>query len=180
MKIYTRQGDDGQTSQLGDARVPKDHPRIEACGTVDELCASLAMAEHSGLCPAAKEIVRRVQNELFSLGAQLSHPAGTPARGIGVSDSQIASFEDDIDRLDEQLPPLTQFILPSGSRGAAALHLARAVGRRAERRVVALRQSSAAPEIAIRYLNRLSDLLFVLARYQCAKDGADDVPWRQS
>lgn len=171
MKIYTRAGDDGNTARLGGGRVPKDDPRIEASGAVDELNASLGCAAALPLAGPHAEIVARVQHELFSLGAELA--GGKPM----LEPSAVSRLEADIDRLEESLPPLTQFILPGGSSGAAALHLARTACRKAERRVVATRAPDTVEQPAVRYLNRLADLLFVLARAECHAAGAEEVVW---
>jgi len=177
MKVYTRTGDRGETGLIGGARVPKDAPRLEVCGTLDELNAVLGLARSEDLPEDVDRLLRRIQAELFVLGAQL---AGDKASERGDLPS-VEGLEEAIDHYDAQLPPLQQFILPSGSRAAAALHMARTVCRRAERRLVTLigldeSQHAAGPLV---YLNRLSDLLFVLARAVNAADGLDDEAARQ-
>lgn len=182
MKIYTKTGDEGETGLLAGQRVAKDHPRVEAYGTVDELNAVLGMARAAGLPQEVEAVIRRVQNELFNLGSQLaaSDPAALPIPLI--AQRNVTALEHDIDRFEESLTPLCAFILPAGDLGAASLHVARTVCRRAERRVVTLAAIPGAcvSEIVIRYLNRLGDLLFVAARLANARTGAGDVAWNQA
>ena len=173
MKIYTRTGDEGETGRLAGERVSKTHPQIEACGSVDELNATLGWAAAQELEAPLLRILARIQNELFSLGAFLAGSAANTALGEEAS----LQMERDIDALERDLPPLTQFILPGGSPGAAALHMARTICRRAERRVVAVIVTDATRQPAIRYLNRLSDLLFVMARTACHDAGVPEVKW---
>ena len=178
-QIYTKSGDTGETG-LGDGtRVRKDHARVEAYGQVDELNAVLGLlAVH---CPGAPELelIRRVQNDLFDLGADLCVPAppeGNPDAGLRIVASQAEDLERAIDRANAPLAPLTSFVLPGGSAAAAWLHLARTVCRRAERALVTLAASEAVNPQALVYLNRLSDLLFVLSR-AANGGGAGDVLW---
>jgi cob(I)alamin adenosyltransferase len=181
MKIYTKTGDDGTTGLFGGPRVAKDAPRIEAYGTVDELNAVLGLVRTELLPTAIDALIERVQNELFDLGAELATPDPAAKGTVGIGAEQIARLETAIDEHDLRLSPLKQFILPGGSRGAAALHLARCVCRRAERRLVSLAAVSAeriSPHLVV-YLNRLSDLLFVLARAVNAAAGVEDVPWKR-
>ncbi len=165
MKIYTKFGDSGETALYGGTRIPKDAQHIEAIGTVDELNAYIGYAQtlidDSDLC----DLMERIQNHLFSLGADLATPAThTKSTELRVSGDFTTEMEKAIDALSEELPPLTNFILPGGCQAGSVLHVARAVCRRSERCVVRLtREVDVNPEI-IRYLNRLSDLLFVLAR----------------
>ncbi|HEY8393762.1 MAG TPA: cob(I)yrinic acid a,c-diamide adenosyltransferase [Thermaerobacter sp.] len=181
MKIYTRTGDAGQTSLFGGRRVGKDNPRVQAYGAVDELNAVLGLAiAHLGQEePAA--LLRRLQDDLFQIGADLAtpddpnRPAGSqPAR---VGDDRVEELERAIDRYDADLPPLRQFILPGGTVAGATLHLARTVARRAERCAVALAAREPVNPAVLRYLNRLSDLLFVLARWVNHRAGVADIPW---
>ena len=176
-KIYTRGGDRGETS-LGDgARVQKDAIRVEAYGTVDEANAVVGLARlHTD--GSADEILNRVQNDLFDLGADLCRPEdGRKGEGgLRVSATQVERLEGEIDRLNADLAPLESFVLPGGTAAAAYLHQARTVVRRAERLAVALAREEAVNEQAVKYLNRLSDLLFVMARY-CNDKGARDVLW---
>jgi cob(I)alamin adenosyltransferase len=171
-RIYTRHGDGGET-HLGDmSRVPKTHPRIEAYGDVDELNAQLGLAlATEGLPDGYGPWLRRVQNDLFDVGADLAVPPGEERERLRVSPVQVAWLEERCDEVNATLQPLRSFLLPGGTRAAAALHVCRTVCRRAERR--ALQVPDASPEV-IRYLNRLSDLLFILARG--ANDG-DEPLW---
>jgi cob(I)alamin adenosyltransferase len=181
MKIYTKTGDRGDTGLFGGPRVSKDSLRIEAFGTVDELNSVLGVARTEPLPSEIDSLVERIQNELFSLGAELATP-NPAAHGTSlVGPPQVATLEHAIDHFEATLAPLQQFILPGGSKGAAQLHLARTVCRRAERRLVTLARDSAEPIGAdlIVYLNRLSDLLFVLARAVNAAAGQPDIPWRK-
>jgi cob(I)alamin adenosyltransferase len=178
-RIYTKSGDAGETG-LGDGtRVPKDHPRVAAYGDVDELNAVLGLAvAHLPPGPDA-DLLRSVQNDLFDVGADLCVPAAAgeaPGGALRVTAAQAERLERAIDRANESLSPLTSFILPGGSAAAAWLHLARTVCRRAERAVVALARAEPVTPAAVVYLNRLSDLLFVLARTANA-GGTADVLW---
>lgn len=183
MKIYTRTGDQGETGLFGGGRVPKSHIRVEAYGAVDELNAALGVAAANVADEEIRERLERVQQDLFNLGASLATPgaedasarAGTPPLPLG----RIRDMEAWIDAATEETPPLKAFILPGGSRGSAALHLSRTVCRRAERAVVRLsRQDPTDPDV-IRYLNRLSDLLFSLARLENHRAGVPDILWRK-
>jgi cob(I)alamin adenosyltransferase len=175
-KIYTRTGDDGTTG-LGDGtRVPKTHGRIESYGTVDEANSALGLVlAVPGLPDEIVAALTQIQHELFDLGGELAVP------GYRVmTDAHVARLEEQLDRFNEPLPPLKEFILPGGGPAAAACHLARAITRRAERCVWALtQQEQIAPEIA-RYLNRLSDLLFVVARVLARHERGAEVLWRRS
>jgi cob(I)alamin adenosyltransferase len=179
-RIYTRTGDTGETS-LGDGtRVAKDHPRVAAYGGVDELNAVLGLL--LACCPQATEaeLLRDVQNELFDVGADLCVPQPAdevPGRRLRVRPEQAARLEAAIDRLNAGLKPLASFVLPGGQSAAAWCHLARAVCRRAERDVIALARSEPVNPQVIVYLNRLSDLLFVLARVY-NNHGRDDILWQ--
>ncbi len=184
-RIYTRGGDGGQTS-LGDgARVPKHDPRVAAYGTVDEANATIGLARLHAT-GALDAILGRVQNDLFDLGADLCRPEGGPGGDPGggerarsalrVNAAQVARLEAEIDEINAALAPLDSFLLPGGGPAAAALHLARTVSRRAEREITALAEAETVNPEAVRYINRLSDLLFVLARH--ANDGGtQDVLW---
>jgi len=182
-RIYTKTGDHGDTG-LGDgSRVAKDHPRVTAYGTVDELNATLglfqAQLRDAQVEPAFLELIRGVQNDLFDVGADLCLPntdGEKPGQVLRVRAEQAEALEKAIDRLNERLQPLKSFILPGGTAAAAWCHLARTVCRRAERDVVTLAAREKINPQVIIYLNRLSDLLFVLARV-CNHDGKDDVLW---
>ncbi len=176
MKIYTKTGDDGTTGLFGGGRVRKDDARVESYGTVDELNAVIGMACALGLGKTTHEFLVKVQEDLFTLGAELACVAGKedklPMQRLTGADAE--RLERAIDAAEEGLPALTNFILPGGSEQAAALHLARTVCRRAERGVIAL--GSARSEVVV-YLNRLSDLLFVLARRENHDRKVTDIPW---
>ena len=171
-KIYTRTGDKGTTG-LGDgSRVEKDNLRVEAFGTVDELNSTVGLVLAAKLPINIQSILNRVQHELFDLGGELCVPGTTL-----IPDRYIDGLEADLDMLNENLPPLKDFILPGGSDSAARCHLARTVCRRAERRVVALAHDEDVNPATIRYLNRLSDFLFVAARVIARADGGAEVLW---
>ncbi|NLX55844.1 MAG: cob(I)yrinic acid a,c-diamide adenosyltransferase [Planctomycetaceae bacterium] len=182
MHIYTRTGDDGRTHLCAGPRVTKDDPHIEACGTVDELNAWLGLVRAEPLPQEIDALLHRVQHELFCVGADLAMPApATGALGL-VGPGAVSQLEREIDLYDGQLPPLNEFILPGGTRAAALLHGARTVCRRAERRVVSLAAAQPDPrelDAVIRYLNRLSDLLFVLPRLLNARAAVGDEIWRK-
>lgn len=178
-RIYTRTGDDGTTGLAGGERLPKDALRIAAYGTVDELNSVLGVALAHGLDPAVAAVLAPVQEELFELGASLAVLEADRER-LGVArlaPERVTALEATMDRLSEDLPPLATFILPGGTPGAAHLHLARTVCRRAERLVVSLARDSETDPVAVPYLNRLADLLFVAARYENHARAVDDVPW---
>lgn len=181
LKIYTKTGDDGQTGLFGGGRVEKDHPRVDAYGEVDELNAFIGMARAVELMPRIDEVLVPIQRDLFSIGALLATPdhekMREQLRKARIDDERIAELERAIDACEHELEPLKSFILPGGTPKAAALHVARTVCRRAERRVVALRRDEELPELVIIYLNRLSDLLFMLSRVANRRAGAGEVTW---
>lgn len=180
MKIYTRTGDDGQTGLFAGPRVMKSDPRIEAYGTVDELNALLGATRAETISTDLDAVLARIQHELFVLGAELATPQPEQLRMPLISPTHVAWLEETIDRFEARLQPLRQFILPGGTRAAAALHVARTACRRAERLVVSLQVGGVrVSESILKYLNRLSDLLFVLARSANASAGQPDVPWVQ-
>lgn len=185
MKIYTKTGDQGETSLYGGGRVAKDHLRIDTFGTVDELNATLGMvrSELARLPEAYAEIdelLSRVQNHLFDLGSELATPDAAQKGAQLLNSAAVSILESAIDHWDGKLPPLKQFILPAGTELAARLHVARGVCRRGERALVTLaREETVRPEVGI-YLNRLSDLLFVLARAGNHLAGVADVAWRKA
>jgi cob(I)alamin adenosyltransferase len=171
-KIYTRTGDDGSTG-LGDGtRVSKDSLRVEAFGTVDELNAAIGIVLAEELPQAVRECLVRVQHQLFNLGGELCMPDMQL-----ISQAQVDQLEQQLDSFNADLPPLKDFILPGGSPAAAHCHLARTIARRAERRVISLAAQEAVNDTAIRYLNRLSDLLFVIARVLARENGGKEVLW---
>jgi cob(I)alamin adenosyltransferase len=179
MKIYTKTGDGGDTGLFAGPRVRKHHPRIEAYGAVDELNSLVGVVRAEGPPGEIDHLLAQAQHDLFLLGAELATP--DPAK-LGMSllgEVHIKRWEDAIDSYEAELPPLKEFILPGGTRVAAGLHLARTVCRRAERCVVALADAERARHETIQYLNRLGDLLFVLARAANAAAGVVDVPWRK-
>ena len=176
-RIYTRAGDAGETS-LGDgSRVPKSDPRIEAYGTVDELNSALGLALAGELPDEFRPWLEQVQNDLFDLGADLSVPLEDDRRErLRVTQAQVDRLEELCDLVNDRLEPLRSFVLPGGTEGAARLHVARAVCRRAERQAAALAQAQGASPVALAYLNRLSDLLFILARG--ANAGSEEPLWK--
>lgn len=177
-KIYTKTGDRGETGLFGGPRVKKSHPRIAAYGSVDELNASLGQARSLNDHADLDRILARIQNDLFEVGALLATPQAGPAAGR-LRPEDVAFLEETIDRFDRELPPLRDFILPGGSPLASVFHLARTVCRRAEREIVGLMESEPiAPEVVV-YMNRLSDLLFVLARWANLKKGRTDIYWEK-
>jgi cob(I)alamin adenosyltransferase len=182
VKIYTRRGDAGETDLFGGPRVGKDHPRVEAYGAVDELSAL------AGLCAATtthedlRSALRTIQEQLLGLGADLAS-ADSQRRerngATGPRNEHVVDLENHIDALERELEPLKRFILPGGTRAAAAFHMARTVCRRAERRLVELHRDAPVNDIALRYLNRLSDLLFVMARVENRRAGEPDIEWER-
>lgn len=184
-KVYTKGGDKGQTSLIGGDRVSKAAPRIEAYGTVDEVNATLGLVRTALESSAAGEhlipIIHRVQNELFNLGAELATPdAERRAKLPRVEPRHVEQLELDIDAVNDDLPPLTSFVLPGGGAASANFHLARTVCRRAERLLVGLGEHEALGELPVIYLNRLSDALFVFGRWAAHKDGRPEPLWSPS
>ena len=180
-KIYTRTGDDGTTALGSGRRVAKYDLRVECYGTLDETNAAIGLARlHTRSDPALDAMLARIQNDLFDLGAELCYPdESKDARGrLSVSDAQVERLESEIDALNRELQPLRSFVLPGGTQAASFLHLARTISRRAERLMVALaaRPNEPVGGSALRYINRLSDFLFVAARYANDK-GKSDVLW---
>jgi cob(I)alamin adenosyltransferase len=180
MKIYTGAGDHGTTGLLGGSMVAKDDPRIAAYGAVDELNAALGVCRATGLPAEIDAVVTQLQHEMFTLGAELASPDAAP-RGVGLLETaEIERLERTIDEFEARLPPLRTFILPGGASTAAALHAARCICRRAERDIVGLTHNSAVRPVVLVYVNRVSDLLFVLARAANAAAGVSDVPWQKA
>lgn len=179
MKIYTRTGDAGETSLFDNSRVSKAHPRVDAYGEVDELNAALGIARAAeAVDPDIADALAHIQRDLFAIGAQLADPSDQLAPRVTkavVTDADVDRLEHLIDRLETELPPLRRFILAGGSPAGAALHLARTVCRRAERRAVSL--DPAPDAVVLRYLNRLSDLLFVMARAVNHRAGVPEMEW---
>jgi len=178
-KVYTRTGDDGRTGLGGGQRVEKDSPRIEAYGTVDELNSQIGVALAFGLCQPLAAALGSIQNDLFHLGSDLCtlEPDKQRRPVPRIEERHVADLERVIDRLSEELPPLENFVLPGGCPGAAQLHVARTVCRRAERLVVTLARREPVGAQTVPYLNRLSDALFVMARYENRKKEVPDVLW---
>jgi cob(I)alamin adenosyltransferase len=179
VKIYTRTGDTGDTSLLGGDRVSKAEPRVAAYGDVDELNACLGAARSALADEGLASMLQRIQQDLFAVGARLAdvrRRVADRAVKTAVGDADIRRLEEWIDRLEEELPPLRRFILAGGSAGGASLHVARAVCRRAERSVVRLGAEAVEPEVLV-FLNRLSDLLFVMARAANHRAGVPEIEW---
>jgi len=180
VKIYTRTGDRGETSLFAGGRVPKSDARVAAYGDVDELNAALGVAvHHLTSWPAQHEQLENVQRVLFGIGGELATPSEKgreKLRGL-VGEAEVAELETSIDAMDAELPPLDAFILPGGGAAGSSLHVARTVCRRAERAVVALSATDAVRPEILRYLNRLSDWLFVLARYVNRRERRPESPW---
>jgi cob(I)alamin adenosyltransferase len=181
MKIYTKTGDQGSTGLFGGGRVPKDDVRVEAYGDVDELNAVLGMARSVEPMPRIDEVLVPIQRDLFAIGALLATPdrekMAQHLQKARIDEARIIELEHAIDDGEAELEPLTAFIIPGGSPKAAALHVARTVCRRAERHVVRLQHEVTLPPLAVIYLNRLSDLLFTLARVASRRAGAGEVTW---
>ncbi|MYD08898.1 MAG: cob(I)yrinic acid a,c-diamide adenosyltransferase [Chloroflexi bacterium] len=178
MKIYTKTGDSGETSLFGGGRVPKTHPRVEACGAVDELNSMLGLARALRPSDRGDAWLADVQNQLFHLGADLATPLDTKADWITrIAAGDIEWLETTIDEMTAELAPLRNFILPGGTAAAAAIQAARAVSRRAERRLVALDATEDIGAFALPYVNRLSDWLFTLARYENMRAGEKESKW---
>ncbi len=182
MKIYTKGGDAGQTSLFGGARVSKDHLRIQAYGTLDELnaCLGVALVEHAGGVKTDSimfERLTRLQQELFQLGAELATPADKKISMQLLGMDAIERLEKEIDAMEAKLQPLTQFILPRGTHLSANLHLARTISRRAEREIVTLNAHENVRTEVLQYINRVSDYLFVSARFANRLAGIADAPW---
>ena len=180
--LYTRTGDQGTTSLVGGQRAPKDSPRLEAYGTVDELNSHIGLLisllpTTPDFTPIATHLLK-VQHRLFDIGAALATPADDPALlPAGISDTAISEIEQEIDRVDSALPPLNRFVLPGGTTAASQAHVARTVCRRAERRIITLATQSPVSPAIIRYLNRLSALLFAIARFNNVKTISTEIFW---
>ena len=178
-KVYTRTGDDGTTGLGIGSRVRKDGARVEAYGAVDELNSQLGVVLAQGVDPSLEAELRRIHNDLFHLGSDLCIPEEAKATldVPHIAERHIDALEEWMDRWSEELAPLENFVLPGGSQVAASLHFARAICRRAERRLVTLAALEPIGSHALRYLNRLSDALFVAARYENAKQGCAETLW---
>jgi len=182
MKIYTRTGDDGETGLLGGLRVSKAHQVIEVCGTLDETNCWLGLVRSESIDSAIDELLEQIQNDLFDIGSQIAASLADSSPSVEVPSERIAELESAIDHWDSTVPPLQAFILPSGGQAGCRLHMARSVCRRAERQLVSLLESLDAKALATEsvYLNRLSDLLFVLARSVNQLAGQVETQWKAS
>lgn len=175
-RIYTKTGDQGETGLFGGKRLPKNHLRIEAYGTVDELNAFLGLLRDYSQGDTVN-VLKAIQDRLFTIGANLASDPDKTMEVPDIHESDIEVLEKEIDRMNEELPPLKNFILPGGHPQVSQCHMARCVCRRAERRVVALSQEEYVLPILIKYLNRLSDYLFVLGRMMAKENGVEEVTW---
>ena len=181
MKIYTRTGDEGETGLFGGGRVPKDHPRVAAYGDIDELNSVIGLTRATEPVELFQELLQTIQQDLFAIGGHLATP--DPERvqkaleKAALSQERVAQFERAMDDAERELSPLRAFVLPAGTPKAAALHVGRTVCRRAERSVVSLARETEVPALFLVYLNRLSDLLFTLARLANHRAGVKDVTW---
>jgi cob(I)alamin adenosyltransferase len=174
-KIYTRTGDDGTTGLANGERIAKTDARVEAFGNVDETNSALGMLlAEPDLPPPLRTALTRIQHELFEIGAELSLPGYRQ-----ITAPHVSALENDLDRLNDELPPLKEFVLPGGNRAAAACHVARTICRRAERSAWAASKLAELNPDLLRYLNRLSDLLFVMARFLARQNGGEEVLWRR-
>ena len=181
MKIYTKTGDDGTTGLVGGSRVKKFDIRLEAYGTVDELNATLGVLRSMPMAEADKSLIIEIQNKLFNIGSRLASDEKGDAytAALAITNANIELLEKAIDKYEESLPELTNFILPGGDPAAAQCHVARTVCRRAERRVLEFAAEIAAHTNTVKYLNRLSDLLFVLSRKLAAENGLPETAWKK-
>jgi cob(I)alamin adenosyltransferase len=181
MKIYTRTGDTGDTALFGGGRVPKDHPRVAAYGDVDELNSVIGLIRATEPAALFDPLLESIQRDLFSIGGHLATPDPERVRKAlekaTLSPERVSEFERAMDAADQELQPLKAFVLPAGTPKASALHLGRTVCRRAERSLVHLAHDNDVPELFVVYLNRLSDLLFTLARLANHRAGVTDVTW---
>lgn len=178
--LYTRTGDSGTTSLVGGQRADKDDPRLKAYGTVDELNSHLGLVCARATDPDLIETLRWIQHRLFDLGAYLACPPdGSFTLPPGISEADIARLEKTIDMIDSRLPKLNRFVLPGGTVAAAEAHVARTVARRAERRIITLNRLCPIDPIAIRFINRLSDFLFAVARFNNVNSGVDEIFWQK-
>ena len=177
-RMYTRTGDKGETGLFSGERVPKNSLRVDAYGTADELSSWIGYARSVIEDDEVKSILERIQRDLFLLGAELAtRPKESNAQKVQITQTMVKALEEEIDRLDAELPPLTTFLVPGGARGAAALQVARTIARRAERKTVALAQNEKLNPTLISYLSRLSSLLFVLARVVNRRGGIEEEKW---
>jgi len=176
-KIYTKAGDAGQTSLFGGRRLSKHHLRIESYGTVDELNAYVGLLRDSTEDESVREVLKNVQDRLFTIGANLASDPDKEISAPDLEEADVEGLEKEMDRMEESLPPLKNFILPGGHTTVSFCHIARTVCRRAERLIVALAHEEEVPEIILKYMNRLSDYFFILARKLSRDLGAEEVVW---
>lgn len=181
MKIYTKTGDDGTTGLVGGSRVKKFDIRLEAYGTVDELNASLGVLRSFKISESDKKLIVEIQNKLFNIGSRLASDEKGEAytANLAITDAQIELLENSIDEFEQDLPELTNFILPGGDSASAQCHVARTVCRRAERRVLEFADNTTIHENTVKYLNRLSDFLFVLSRKLAKENGVAETVWKK-
>ncbi|MBL7889513.1 MAG: cob(I)yrinic acid a,c-diamide adenosyltransferase [Bacteroidia bacterium] len=178
-KVYTKTGDKGQTSLIGGTRVPKHHIRIETYGTVDELNSYIGLIRDQEIDPAAKQVLIEIQDRLFTIGSSLaSDPEKSKMKIPDLKEEDIVFLEKEIDNMDETLPEMKSFVLPGGHTTVSFCHIARCVCRRAERLTIQLSESGFVDELVIKYLNRLSDYLFVLSRKLSQDLNAQEIPWK--
>lgn len=179
MKIYTKTGDDGNTSLFGGERVKKNNLRIDSYGTIDELNAAIGITLTENLDSEIKIVLTEIQNKLFQIGSELASPKNVKSSAIKkIANEEIFFLENSIDKFDEKLPPIKNFILPGGSKGSAHLHFARTICRRAERIIVELKEKENVSDNLLVYVNRLSDLLFTLARYENHVRQTPEIEWK--
>ena len=179
MKIYTKTGDKGETSLFGGKRVPKNHARINAYGTSDELLSWIGLIRDQNISDHHKNTLIEIQDRLFTLGAELAADPDKPKlKKPDLFESDIKLLEKEMDKMNESLPDMTHFILPGGHTTVSYCHLARTVCRRCERLVIELSQNEDVNSLIIRYLNRLSDYLFVLSRHLSSELNAEEIPWK--
>lgn len=179
MKIYTKKGDDGTTSLLGGARLPKNHLRIESYGTVDELNSYIGLLRDQAINIHHKDILIEIQDRLFTIGSHLAmEPGKSNIKLPEISESDVSLLEKEIDNMDEKLPPMKSFVLPGGHTTVSYSHICRCICRKAERNCVALSQNSEVNPILIKYLNRLSDYLFTLGRMLTMELNVTETPWK--
>ena len=176
MKIYTKTGDDGTTGLQGGKRVLKSNPRIVAYGAVDEINSSLGVILSNNVDESIRQILSKIQNDLFVAGSELSSPNNE--KSIKITSQMVEFLENNIDQLEKKLPALTNFILPGGHPIASLIHVSRTITRRAETQIISLSEKEKINENCIKYLNRLSDLLFVMARTVNKRNGIEDVIWK--
>ncbi len=178
MKIYTKKGDSGETSLFGGARIPKSHLRIESYGTVDELNSYIGLLRDQSANPDIRTLLKTIQDRLFTIGAVMAADPSKPGlKKPDLHEADVELLEQAIDKMNESLPPLKVFILPGGHLHVSFCHIARCVCRRAERLAVALNEAEKLEPLVIKYLNRLSDYLFVLSRYTGHQLNAEEIPW---